>query len=138
MSEATMKRCPYCAEEIRADAIKCRYCLSRLDAPRAVGAPSEWYRISEGRKIAGVCTGLAKVLGIPVTLIRLAFLLATLIGGWGGVIYLALWCLMPPAPTESAEASAPSSLSASGPHGRMPFKRSEEGDGGGADEERVR
>jgi len=42
--------------------------------------------------------GLAKQFNISVTLIRLAFLLGTFIGGWGLIIYIALWVIMPREP----------------------------------------
>ena len=36
------------------------------------------YRIEEGKKMSGVCTGLAAYFGIDVTLIRLLWVVATL------------------------------------------------------------
>jgi signal transduction histidine kinase len=41
--------------------------------------------------VAGVCAGIARDLGVDVTLVRLVFTLLALAGGAGIVIYLALW-----------------------------------------------
>lgn len=91
MTDAPTKRCPYCAEEVRAEAVKCRHCGSLLSG----ALTRTWYRSREGKRIAGVCAGLAEEFGISVTILRLAFLLATLIGGPGILIYLVLWVVMP-------------------------------------------
>jgi phage shock protein PspC (stress-responsive transcriptional regulator) len=88
------KHCPYCAEEIRAEAVKCRYCGSLVETGTALSRT--WYRRREGKMVAGVCAGLADQFAISVTIIRLAFLLSALLGGGVGIIiYLALWVVMP-------------------------------------------
>ena len=40
------------------------------------------YRRREGRIVAGVCAGLAAYFGVDATLVRLAFALFTVFGGW--------------------------------------------------------
>jgi len=85
--------CPYCAEDVRIEAIKCKHCGSFLGAR---GAPTDWHRSSVDRMVAGVCGGLAAQFGVPTAVIRLAFVLLTFFsGGAGLLIYLVLWIVMP-------------------------------------------
>jgi len=88
-----VKRCPYCAEEIRDEATKCRYCGSLLEGS---ALSRNWYRSRRGKMIAGVCAGLAEQFGISVTALRLAAVVLTLLGfGWGVIVYVVLWAIMP-------------------------------------------
>ncbi len=49
----------------------------------------------EDRMLAGVAAGIARYLGVDVTLVRIAFAVLTLFGGAGLPIYLACWLLIP-------------------------------------------
>lgn len=70
--------------------------LHPSEAPRSP-AHDEWRRDLAGRKMAGVCAGLAEAFGVSVTLVRAAFVLLALppFSGIGIVLYLVLWFLMP-------------------------------------------
>jgi signal transduction histidine kinase/phage shock protein PspC (stress-responsive transcriptional regulator) len=61
------------------------------------------YRRAEGRVVSGVAGGVADHLGVSDTVVRLVFIAATVFGGFGVLIYAALWFLMPlAAPTVPA------------------------------------
>lgn len=52
-------------------------------------------RPREGRKIAGVCQALANFFGLDVSIIRIVWLLAVLLGGTGLLAYLVCWLVIP-------------------------------------------
>ncbi len=45
--------------------------------------------------LAGVASGIARYAGVDVTIVRIAFVLVTLVGGIGIPLYLASWLLIP-------------------------------------------
>lgn len=57
------------------------------------------FRDPDGKRIAGVCSGLALFLGVDVTLIRVIFLVAFICGSAGLWIYLVIWIAAPEART---------------------------------------
>jgi phage shock protein C len=63
------------------------------------------YRSPNDRMVAGVCGGLGVYLGIDSGLVRLFFVLLTIGGGSGVLIYFLLWILIP-YPEQGAVASA--------------------------------
>jgi phage shock protein PspC (stress-responsive transcriptional regulator) len=74
-------------------------------------APRRLYRIHEGAMIAGVCNGIAAYVNMDPTLVRLAFVLLTMVWGTGVLVYIVMAIVVPEAlsPEEKAAASgAPS------------------------------
>ena len=53
------------------------------------------YKKEDGKKIAGVCGGIAEYLDIDPTLIRLGWALFCLAGGSGLIIYIVAAAVMP-------------------------------------------
>src|SRR5438093_3164371 len=65
------------------------------DSTGGARLPRRLRRRVHGRLIAGVAGGLADAAGVSPALFRLGFVLLTLLGGLGVLVYLLLWWLMP-------------------------------------------
>ncbi len=111
-ANATMtKVCPYCAEEIQAAAVKCKHRGSWLEghpemyspirnnghASPAFGGKTRLCRSTTDVKLAGVCAGIAHMLHVDPTFIRVAYAIATLFTAIapGVIVYIILAMLIP-------------------------------------------
>lgn len=84
--------CNQCGKQNPDDARICAYCGAPVP-----GAAQErrLVRPRAGRRIAGVCAGLADYYGWNLTAMRVIWLVLFLFGGTGGLLYLILWIVMP-------------------------------------------
>lgn len=96
--------CPNCGKTLAEDAAFCSGCGRSVANPAASGGAPFAYRpglrrARAGRKIAGVCQGLANHLGWDVTVLRvLAVVLAIALFPLGIIAYLLFWLITPEEP----------------------------------------
>jgi phage shock protein C len=62
------------------------------------GGPRKLMRSSTDKKLGGVCAGLGDYFDLDVTIIRVIWVLAVLLGGTGLLLYVILWIVLPLAP----------------------------------------
>ncbi len=74
---------------------------AKADEAETPGTPKRLFRDTDNAMLAGVGSGLAAFFGIDAIIVRLLFIVVTLTGGAGILIYILLWILMPEAKTPS-------------------------------------
>jgi phage shock protein C len=92
--------CPNCQREIADYSRYCYFC-GRHQATAFAGAPTQrLHRSVSDSKFAGVCGGLAEYFQTDSTIVRLVWVLVTLVTGIipGLVVYLVAWLIMPEMP----------------------------------------
>ncbi len=88
--------CNYCGKSIQDDANICAYCGTRVGG---VIARKRLVRPKEGRKIAGVCLGVAEYFDLDPTLVRVVWLITAIVPAGVGLLgYIIAWIVMPEAP----------------------------------------
>lgn len=89
-------------------------------------APARLRRPVDGRLLSGVAAGLAEHLDVPVLHVRLAFVVLSALGGFGVVLYGALWVF---APSQGPD-DDPAGLASASRGGRRPRRPVSRGDAG--------
>ncbi|MGH9471355.1 MAG: PspC domain-containing protein [Terriglobales bacterium] len=104
--------CNACGARLPADANHCQQCGRPVVANYRRHALE---RPRQGRKIAGVCLGIAAYLDIDVTLVRVLAVLSIFLGAGGLVAYVVAWILMPESPLPVPQTTPPASSLPSSP-----------------------
>lgn len=65
------------------------------------------YRNQTNKVIAGVCSGLGEYLNVDTTVVRLVWILLTLLGGAGVIAYIFAYFIIPAKPNEFGESTPP-------------------------------
>jgi phage shock protein PspC (stress-responsive transcriptional regulator) len=105
--------CPNCQKDIAAGSKFCYNCGAKQaesapsTTPPVYPARKRLVRSTNDRKIAGVCAGVADYFDMDTTLVRVLWLLATLVPGPNILLYLILWIAAPEGSTGVQATSAP-------------------------------
>ena len=97
--------CTRCAREIDDDSLFCRFCGASV---RESGERRKLTRLSAEGRIAGVCAGLADYFQTDVALVRLAWVILSILPGAiiGGVLaYAIAWIVVPDAGSAAVRAA---------------------------------
>ena len=83
--------------------------MPRADVDAATAPPRRRLaRSNTDRRIAGVCGGLAEHFDVDPTIVRVAWVIMSIVAGavvFGVIAYLVAWFILPPAPAATLQAS---------------------------------
>jgi|TARA_B100002003_G_scaffold236653_1_gene252839 phage shock protein PspC (stress-responsive transcriptional regulator) len=101
--------CGRCAREIGDDSSFCAHCGAPQRGAEGAGTTGtrRLERSVSDRQIAGVCGGLAVYLGLDAALVRVLWVVLSIVPGailFGLIVYLAAWLIIPAAPSGDAVA----------------------------------
>lgn len=97
--------CAKCRRELEPESAYCRFCGA---AVRADGRTKHLTRRTAEGKLGGVCAGIAAYLDADVTLVRLGWIILSIVPGLfvgGALAYLAAWILIPAAEAGESDTS---------------------------------
>jgi phage shock protein C len=113
LGEECVMYCTNCGINLEPKANYCSGCgTATMNLPRRSHFEGRLTRSREDVKVAGVCAGFARYLGVDVALLRILWVVLTIFSaGIGLIVYVACWIVMPkeplalPAGTMDAEPS---------------------------------